>query len=193
MRDFRGPGVDAERLEGFDRSALERPCVRFGVQLDTVGAGRGRQPDGLGRGIDEEADADAQGFQVADDVWQSESLAGVQPAWLVISPGTTGTSVHWSGRTSLTSAISSGRGSPRCCIRPRPKRRQRARDVANVVGCDVPPVGARMHGDSLHASVDARADRVEHTRGTLPPRELRNGGDLVDVDGKANQGASARC
>ena len=71
MRDIRGPGVDAERLEGFDRSALERPCVRFGVQLDTVGAGRGRKPDGLGRGIDKEADADAQGFQVADDLWQS--------------------------------------------------------------------------------------------------------------------------
>ena len=36
--------------------------------------------------------------------------AAAQPAWLVISPGTTGTSVHWSGRTSSTSSSSSGRG-----------------------------------------------------------------------------------
>ena len=37
---------------------------------------------------------------------------GVQPAWLVISPGETGTSVHWSGRTSRTSATRSALGSP---------------------------------------------------------------------------------
>ena len=75
MRDFRRPGIDAERLEGFNRSPLERPRVRFGVQLDTVGARRGRKPDGLGGGIDKEADADAEGFQFADDLWQSRAAS----------------------------------------------------------------------------------------------------------------------
>src|SRR5438445_3413575 len=43
---------------------------------------------------------------------RSSARPSVQPAWLVISPGATGTRVHWSGRTSSTSSRRSGRGSP---------------------------------------------------------------------------------
>ena len=38
----------------------------------------------------------------------SRGVSAGQPAWLVISPGITGTSVHWSGLTASTSSTRSG-------------------------------------------------------------------------------------
>ena len=71
-------------------------------------------------------------------------MSADQPAWLVISPGRTGTSVHWSGRTSSTSADEVG---PRVALdvelHAAAQRRQLARDLADVGGGDVPRVGAR--------------------------------------------------
>ena len=42
----------------------------------------------------------------------STGVSAGQPAWLVTSPGITGTSVHCVGRTFSTSSRKSGRGSP---------------------------------------------------------------------------------
>ena len=49
--------------------------------------------------VDEQADADAALLQSATTVAAAapRGVSAGQPAWLVISPGITGTSVHWCG------------------------------------------------------------------------------------------------
>src|SRR5262245_2493228 len=182
MCGFRGPGIDAEGLEGFDRSPLERPRVRLGVQLDTVGAGRGREPDGVSRGIDKEAHTDAEGLQFADDLRQSR-IVRRRPAGL--AGYLAGNDRH--ERALVGPHLLNERDQLRSRIPfdvvfdPRPEWRQHARDVPNVPGRDVPAVGPRMHGDSLHPGVDARTNRVEYA-GEVPSAGVADGGDLVDVD-----------
>ncbi len=79
----------------------ERARERFGVELHAIGAHRRRPPNRLRHRIDKEADPDAaivQPSMISTII--SRGVLADHPAWLVISPGLTGTSVHWCGRTS---------------------------------------------------------------------------------------------
>src|SRR5262245_42561715 len=59
---------------------------------------------------------------------------------------------------------------------------ERARDVANVLGRNVPPVSARMHGDAQGARGQTYLHGVEHAR-LHAATGVPQGRDLVDVDG----------
>ena len=113
--ELRGPGIDAGRTARELRGPRSMLRVRLGWQLDPVGAGRKAElGTGLSRGIDKEADTDAEGLQVADDLWQFESI-GRRRAGLAARPPRRARperAWHCWGRISTTSSISSGRGSP---------------------------------------------------------------------------------
>ena len=88
-----------------------------------------------------------------------------QPAWLVISPGTTGTSVHCVGVDRLDQLEQIG---PRIAFdvvfHGRRALAEPAPHGAHVGARDVPFVGARVHGDARRAGVHADVHRVEHAR-----------------------------
>ena len=95
VRERGGLGIRGERCAAGLVAPLERPRERLGVQLDAIGAGRGCPADGVGGRVDKQAHAYASGVQARDCLGQPlASGPGRQPAWLVTSPGTTGTSVH---------------------------------------------------------------------------------------------------
>ena len=68
----------------------------------------------------------------------------------------------------------------------RPSGRPSARrDVADIVRRDVPAIGARVHGDAVHAGVQADGNGVEHARHAAAAR-IAQRRDLVDVDRQAD-------
>src|SRR5579872_18779 len=104
----------------------------------------------------------------------SAGVSGDHPASLVISPGLTGTRVHWCGRTSATSAKSSGRKSPSMLYSTRSRKGRSAAAISRTSwgvtwrrsarGCTVMP-GAPAARHVRTASI---------TLGTFPPREFRS-------------------
>src|SRR5437660_1584518 len=68
MRQTRSTGKHRERPARRFWAAFERSGIRLGVELDAIGAD-GRGPlDGIGRRVDEQADANAARAQLLDDV-----------------------------------------------------------------------------------------------------------------------------
>ena len=109
-------------------------------------------------------------------------MSADQPAWLVISPGRTGTSVHCVGFTSRTSA---SRSRPRVAFdveldRPLERAKQRG-DFDDVGRRDVTRIGPRMNGDARHSRVDADANGIQDGRNRAAARVPKSG-DFVDVD-----------
>ncbi len=166
VREAGGLDVPLETLATLAFAGLERARERLGVELDPLRAHR-RGPTDCGRiRIDEQADPDAGLLQVLDDAFiSSTGVSGGQPAWLVISPARTGTSVHLI-RPDLANEVQK--------IRPRialdvvldaPRARSEVRsELADIVERDVPRVRARVDGDAGSAGRDAHARRLDHAR-----------------------------
>ena len=96
VREFRGPRVLGERLLPGVAAALEGAGERLGVELHAIRADVGGPADRRLHGIDKDADAYARRASAPGRRRRRSRAAceGSQPAWLVISPGFTGTSVH---------------------------------------------------------------------------------------------------
>ena len=63
-------------------TALERPREGFRVQLDPIGAGGCGPPNGIGLGVDEEADADAARLETSDHLREAIAFGAGLPAGL---------------------------------------------------------------------------------------------------------------
>lgn len=63
------------------------------------------------------------------------------------------------------------------------------RNGIHIVGPDMPPILAGMHGDTRRASRDAHLDSFEDARGPTVAR-ITQRGDLIDVDAQPNHEAS---
>ncbi len=95
MRPAGGVGVHLERSLSLRTAALEGARERLGVEFDSVGADRRGTVNGLGVWLDKQAHANAPLLELLDDRREAAAIRPpVHPAWLVTSPGATGTSVH---------------------------------------------------------------------------------------------------
>src|SRR5262245_31879560 len=110
------------------------------------------------------------------------SAAGVDaghPAWLVISPGRTGTSVHWWGRTSRTIASRSGRGSPSMLNSTLSRCGARNEAIAGTSQRVMCRSSARGWIVMPGAPAATHTRTASTTDGTAPPREFRSVATLL--------------
>src|SRR3982751_2795268 len=111
------------------------------------------------------------------------SSAGVStghPAWLVISPGMTGTSVHCVGRACRTIASRSGRGSP-SMLNSIPGRVARYSAIWKTAVRRMWRSSARGWTVMPGAPASMQARTASRTEGSEPPRELRRVATLLTL------------
>ena len=193
------PGVDAEaervrqprrlgvlrerRARAALGAALERARERLRVELDAVGADRRRPANRIRRRVDEEADADPRDRAAADRRPAAARVAGPgrQPAWLVTSPGTTGTSVHWSGRTSSTRSSSSGARIAFDVELDAGRVLAQTSAIARTSSGVMCRRSARGWTVMPGAPAATQTSTASSTLGTRPPRELRSVATLLTL------------
>ena len=123
----------------------------------------------------------------------SIGVSAGQPPWLVTSPASTGTRVHWSGRTSCTSAIRSGADVALDVVfdaaAQRREHRGDRRARPGVVMCRASARGCTVMPGAPASTIVRTASR---TLGTRAAARVAQSGDLVDVDAEADHGSNVR-
>ena len=169
------------------RTTLERPRERLGVQLDPVGTGRCRPPNGIGLGVDEQADADAKRLEPSDHPGKAIAFRSKLPAGLAghfsWHDGNQGALVG----THLLDEIQQLRTRIAFDVEfdSRGQRPQHRRNFTDIVGRDVTPVGPGVDGDARRARRNAHANSVDDAR-RPPAARVPQRRDFVDVDGETN-------
>src|SRR5215472_11259605 len=174
-------------MASFVDAALVRACERLSVELDAIGSHRRGPANRVVLRVHKQADTDLARLQRGDDTGQSFRLRARPPAGLAGDFAWR----DWDERALVGPHLFDqrdevGPGIPfdvEFDMRLAPRKHRR--HLAHIVGGDVALVGARVNGDAIHASGDADANCIGHTRKVSSARVAKRG-DLVDVDRKVN-------
>ena len=198
-------GIDAQACgdrcvggRGIARELGALPCramrcrIRFGVELDAIGADGGHVRHHFGVGVHEQADAHAERPRLLHQGRDARQIGDRKAVVARELPRRIG---HERGLLRPMLAHEGHQVVERVAfdveLGLRPLLHQR-REVAHVLRTDVALVRTRVHGDALRSRFEAQRCRAQHARDAEVTRVAQMG-DLVDIDRQRTAAVAVVC